>query len=101
MTPSPFFSPQPVNLYTTAIASPAERKSGLQAIMAAPLCEAERSLVADGLTERRDARTEKDIAVKALENAKTAAAKADYTDRLPLIVEAQAAAMSGQHRRAP
>lgn len=53
---------EPLNLYTVTVAAPAERKSPVQQLMAAPLYAAERALVANSQAARTEAEMTKEIA---------------------------------------
>jgi Protein of unknown function (DUF3987)/Natural resistance-associated macrophage protein-like len=71
---------EPLNLYTTTIAAPGERKSAVQLAMVRPLLDTEQQLADAGVAERLEAETRKQVAEKAAEKLKTEAAKAANTD---------------------
>lgn len=79
---------EPLNIYTATVAGPGERKSAVQAVMAAPLQEAERDLADRARSVRLEAAITKDVASKAAEAAKTAAGKANADDRDQLLADA-------------
>jgi replicative DNA helicase len=66
---------EPLNLYTTAIALPGERKSAVQSTMVQPLLDAERDLIEKARPAHEEASTLKQIAMKNAERLCNAAAK--------------------------
>ena len=79
---------EPVCLFTVSVAGPGERKSAVQAVMVAPLQDAERELANIARGVRLEAGITKDVATKAAESAKFAAGKASGSDRDRLLAEA-------------
>ena len=79
---------EPVNLFTTTVAGLGERKSAVQAVMSAPLQEAESELADRVRTQRREAMITKDVATKAAEIARAKAGKAQGAERDELLKEA-------------
>jgi replicative DNA helicase len=71
---------EPCNLYTATIAAPGERKSAVQLAMVRPLLDAEQHLADAGLAAQLEAETRKQVASKAAEKMKQAAAAAANTD---------------------
>jgi hypothetical protein len=71
---------EPLNIYGATVAAPGERKSAVQAAMLRPVLIAERELVDKNHAERAEAQARKDVAERAAEHAKQAAAKATDTD---------------------
>ncbi|WP_018351647.1 YfjI family protein [Longispora albida] len=87
---------EPVNVYVAVIADPGESKSPVHAAMTQPLIDAQETLGSrvEPLIAERAAL--KEIADRAAEQAKTAAAKATADRRDDLTAEAVAAAMSAE-----
>jgi replicative DNA helicase len=79
---------EPLNLFTATVAGPGERKSAVQAVMAAPLQDAEQQLTEVARSVRLEATITKDVAAKAAEAAKAAAGRADGSDRNRLLADA-------------
>lgn len=71
---------EPLNVFAATIAAPGERKSAVQSTMIRPLMDAERQLVEDGHAHRVEELARKDIAERAAERAKQAAAKTTDAD---------------------
>ena len=84
---------EPVNLFTSTIADPGERKSGVQAEMTFPLLDAERHLVDNSAEIIAEAKATLDIAQKAANQAKTAASSAKGDNREQLTAEAISASL--------
>ena len=59
-----------MNLFTATVAGPEERKSAVQAVMFAPLQEAESELAERVRTQRLEATITKDVAIKAADVAR-------------------------------
>jgi replicative DNA helicase len=68
---------EPLCLYTATIAAPGERKSAVQMFMTRPIHDVERQLVADTAADRLAAEERKQVATKAVERQRNAAARAD------------------------
>jgi len=83
---------EPVNLFTATVAGPGERKSAVQATMSRPLLDAEAELAGLGSAARLEAETTKNVAVKAAEQAKAAAGRAEGAERDRLLADAIGAA---------
>lgn len=71
---------EPLNLYTSSIAAPGERKSAVQSAMLAPLFDVEQQLADAGLGARQEAQTRKEVAESAAEKMKRDAANKANTD---------------------
>jgi len=71
---------EPLCLYTVTIAKPGERKSAVQTTMTRPLLDVEAELMAEASAARTEAETRKQVAVKAAERQRNAAADADDND---------------------
>ncbi|WP_052466536.1 YfjI family protein [Mobilicoccus massiliensis] len=87
---------EPLCLFTATIAEPGERKSAVQAMMTAPLLDAEEVLVSDGEIARQEATTTRDIAIRAAENARSTAGKASGAERDKALAEAISATMAAE-----
>lgn len=83
---------EPLVLMTATVARPGERKSAVQAMMSAPVLDAEQDLAAAAEPLRIEAETTKQIAHKAAEAARMAAGKTERGDRDDKIAEAVSAA---------
>jgi len=95
---------EPVNLYTATVAGPGERKSAVQAVMTAPLREAESQLAVAARDQVRAAVTTKEIATKVAEAARARAVKvgeADGARRAELISQALSAAEAAEAIEVP
>jgi replicative DNA helicase len=71
---------EPLNLYTTSIAAPGERKSAVQRAMVRPIFDVEQQLADASLGARLEALTRKEVAEGAAEKMKRAAASKANTD---------------------
>jgi replicative DNA helicase len=83
---------EPLCIYAVTIAAPGERKSAVQMMMTRPLIDVEGELVAKGLAARSEAETRKQIATKAAERQRNAAANAEGIDREVRLADAIGAA---------
>jgi len=95
---------EPVNLSTATVAGPGERKSAVQAVMTAPLREAESQLAVAARDQVREAVTTKEIATKVAEAARARAVKggeADGAQRAELISQALSAAEAAEAIEVP
>src|SRR6185312_16129781 len=72
---------EPLHLYTATIANSGERKSAVQQSMVAPIFDVEADLVSKGVDERMEAEARKQVATKAAERARNAAASASRENR--------------------
>jgi replicative DNA helicase len=87
---------EPLNLFTCTVAEPGERKSAVQAEMAAPLLAAERDLVDQAGPVIAEAETLRAIALKASDQAKAKAGNAEGKDRDAKTADAVSAAMMAE-----
>jgi replicative DNA helicase len=71
---------EPLNIYTSSIAAPGERKSAVQGAMVHPLFDVERQLADASLGARLEAETRKQVAENAAEKMKRDAANKANTD---------------------
>ena len=84
---------EPLCIYAATIAKPGERKSAVQMMMVRPLLDIEAELISGGLAARTEAETRKQVAAKAAERQRHAAAEADDPDdRDKLLADAISAA---------
>ena len=72
---------EPMCIYTATIAGPGERKSSVQHAMVRPILDVEAELVAKGAAATLEAETRKQVATKAAERQRNAAAGADPKTR--------------------
>jgi hypothetical protein len=82
---------EPLCIYAVTIANPGERKSAVQMAMTRPLLDVEQELIDTTLAARTDAEVRKQVATKAAERQRNAAAHADGNDRSKLLDDAIAA----------
>jgi replicative DNA helicase len=93
---------EPLNIYTTTIAAPGERKSAVQLAMVRPLLDAEQQLGDAGIAAKLEAETRKQVAAKAAEKQKhTAAAKANTDEWDAAMADAIGAAMIAESIEVP
>jgi replicative DNA helicase len=83
---------EPLCIYAATIAKPGERKSAVQMMMIRPLLDVEQELIDTSFAARTEAETRKQVAVKAAERQRNAAANADVKDRDKLLADAIGAA---------
>lgn len=81
-----------LNLYTATVAGPGERKSAVQAFLTRPLRDEEAVLAEAGAAIRSEAETLHQVALKAAEQARNAASRAEAEARDKLTAEAVASA---------
>lgn len=87
---------EPCNLYTATVAGPGERKSAVQAVLTAPLIDAEEQLTQSARGEIAEAVTTKEVARKAADRAKAIAGNADADTRNSLLADAIASDMAAE-----
>lgn len=93
---------EPLNIYTSTIAAPGERKSAVQLAMVRPLLDAEQKLADQGIAARLEAETRKQVAAKAAEKLKhTAAAKANTDEWDSAMADALGAAQIAESITVP
>jgi replicative DNA helicase len=90
-----------LNLYTSTVAGPGERKSAVQAELTRPLRDQEAVMAATGAEQRSEAETQHQIAVKAADQAKAAASRATGTEKDRLLAEAVAAGLLADAFKVP
>jgi hypothetical protein len=79
---------EPLCIYAVTIANPGERKSAVQTTMTRPLLDVEQKLIDMSLAARTEAEIRKQVATKAAERQRNAAANADGDDRDTLLADA-------------
>lgn len=84
---------EPLCLYTVTVAAPGERKSAVQLALTRPILDVEAHLADKGQAARLEAETRKQIAIKAAEQQRATAAKAQASDRDKRMADAIGAAM--------
>lgn len=84
---------EPLCLYTVTIAAPGERKSAVQLALTRPILDVEVQLADQGQAARLEAETRKQIAVRAAEQQRATAAKAQASERDKRMADAIGAAM--------
>jgi hypothetical protein len=85
---------EPLNLYSTTVAAPGERKSAVQAAMVAPLLNVEARLAKATIEERVKAETRKQIAIRFAEQQRQTATRAGAADQEAAAADAVEAALS-------
>lgn len=90
-----------LNIYTATVAGPGERKSAVQAMLTRPLRDQEAVMAAAGAAQRSEAETLHHIAVKAADQAKAAASRAEGAGKDRLLAEAVAAAAMADSLKVP
>ncbi len=68
---------EPLNLYTATIAAPGERKSAVQQALTGPILDVEAELAEKAKPARIEAETRKQVAIKAAEQQRAVASRAD------------------------
>lgn len=92
---------EPMCLYTATVAAPGERKSAVQQIMIRPILDTEAKLAEAGAGPRIEAETRKQVAVKAAEQTRNLAAKAEPGQQDKAMAEAIGAAMTAESITVP
>ncbi|KMO79884.1 MULTISPECIES: YfjI family protein [Mycolicibacterium] len=84
---------EPLHIFTVTVAAPGERKSAVQQAMASPILDVEAQLAEQGLRERLEALTRKEVSVKRAEKLRNVAAnpKKEVEDDESTTVDSQAA----------
>src|SRR5262245_27290016 len=85
---------EPLNLYTASIASPGERKSSVQSAMVRPVLDVEKELAKSSQPDRLESEARKQVAMKAAERQRNAAASADPEKRDAALADAIGATMA-------
>lgn len=87
---------EPTNLFVAVVARPGERKSPVQVALTSPLRTAELAMVNKTATLIAEAEAQRDIAEKAAEKTRSAAARATGPERDKLTAEAVAASVAAE-----
>jgi replicative DNA helicase len=92
---------EPLCLYTATIAMSGERKSAVQLPLVRPILEVESQIAMNGSAARLEAETRKQVAMKAAERQRNAAAAADTNGQDAAMADAIGAAMIAESIEVP